>query len=138
MAHEEAKEKWPVKELMARRQHRLLRGWLRHAENLNGPEEVVQVCEPETGRNLSSEDELGSTEDLKDCQEGSPEIPNCQEGKELRFLWDLTDCHEDSQEISHCQEGNDMRSLWDLMDCQEGSRKVSNLPGGHGNRNEAI
>jgi hypothetical protein len=47
------KEKWPVKELMARRQHRLLRGWLRHAENLNGPEEVVQVCEPETGRNLS-------------------------------------------------------------------------------------
>jgi hypothetical protein len=34
-----AKEKWPVKELMARRQHRLLRGWLRHAENLDGPEE---------------------------------------------------------------------------------------------------
>jgi hypothetical protein len=32
------KEKWPVKELMARRQCRLLRGWLRHAENLNGPE----------------------------------------------------------------------------------------------------
>jgi hypothetical protein len=64
------KEKWPVKELMARRQHRLLRGWLRHAENLNGPEEVVQVCEPETGRSLSSEDELGSAEDLKDCQEG--------------------------------------------------------------------
>jgi hypothetical protein len=29
------KEKWPVKELMAKRQHRLLRGWLRHAENLN-------------------------------------------------------------------------------------------------------
>jgi hypothetical protein len=33
-----AKVKWPVKELMARRQRRLLRGWLRHAENLNRPE----------------------------------------------------------------------------------------------------
>jgi hypothetical protein len=53
MAHEEAKVKWPVKELMARRQCRLLRGWLRHAENLNRPEKRVQICEPETGRNLS-------------------------------------------------------------------------------------
>jgi hypothetical protein len=43
------KEKWPVKELMVRRQCRLLKGWLRYAENLNGPEEMVQVCEPETG-----------------------------------------------------------------------------------------
>jgi hypothetical protein len=33
------KEKWPVKELMARRQRRLLRGWLKYAENLNGTEE---------------------------------------------------------------------------------------------------
>jgi hypothetical protein len=47
-----AKEKWPVKELMARRQRRLLRGWLRYAENLNRPEKRVQICEPETGRNL--------------------------------------------------------------------------------------
>jgi hypothetical protein len=30
----------------------MLRGWLRHVENLNRPEKVVQVCEPETGRNL--------------------------------------------------------------------------------------
>jgi hypothetical protein len=30
-----AKVKWPVKELMVRRQCRLLRGWLRYAENLN-------------------------------------------------------------------------------------------------------
>jgi hypothetical protein len=117
------KVKWPVKELMARRQRRLLRRWLRHAENLNGPEKMVQVCEPETGRSLSSEEELGSAEDLKDCQEGSPEIPNCQEGKELRFLRDLTDCHEDSRGISHFQEGNGSRSLRDLIDCQEGSKK---------------
>jgi hypothetical protein len=32
------KIKWPVKELMVRRQRRLLRGWLRYAENLDGPE----------------------------------------------------------------------------------------------------
>jgi hypothetical protein len=44
-----AKAKWPVKELMARRQRGMLRGWLRYAENLDGPEEMVQVCEPETG-----------------------------------------------------------------------------------------
>jgi hypothetical protein len=58
------KEKWPVKELMVRRQRRLLRGWLRYAENLNGPEEeMVQVCEPETGRGLNDEEnELGSAE----------------------------------------------------------------------------
>jgi hypothetical protein len=118
------KIKWPVKQLMVIRQHRLLRGWLRHAENLNRPEERVQICEPETGRNLSdAEDEMGSAEDLKDCQEGSPEIPNCQEGKELRSLQGLINCHEDSQGISHCQVGNGSRSLRDLIDYQEGSRK---------------
>jgi hypothetical protein len=85
------KIKWPVKELMARRQCRLLRGWLRYAENLNGPEEeMVQICEPETGRNLNDEEnELGSAEDLKNCQEGRVEIPNFQVGKELRSLRDL-------------------------------------------------
>jgi hypothetical protein len=82
------KEKWPVKQLMVIRQCRLIRGWLRYAENLNGPEEkMVQICEPETGRNLSdAEDEMGSAEDLKNCQEGREEIPNCQVGKELRSL----------------------------------------------------
>jgi hypothetical protein len=79
------KVKWPVKELMARRQRRLLKGWLRHAENLDGPEEMVQICEPETGRILAEENEMGSTEDLKNCQEGREEIPNFQVGKELRL-----------------------------------------------------
>jgi hypothetical protein len=79
-----AKEKWPVKQLMVIKQRRLIRGWLRYAENLNGPEEeMVQICEPETGRNLS---EMRSVEDLKHCQEGREEIPNCQVGKELRSL----------------------------------------------------
>jgi hypothetical protein len=88
---------WPVKELMARRQQRLLGRWLRHAENLNRPEEkMVQVCEPEDGRNLSSEDDMESTEDLKDFQEGRTEVPNFQEGNEMRSLRDLMDCQKDS------------------------------------------
>jgi hypothetical protein len=79
---------------------------------------------PKTGRNLSDdEDELGSAENLIDCQEGSPEIPNCQVDKGLRSLRDLTDCHEDSQGISHCQVGNGSRSLRDLIDFQEGNRE---------------
>jgi hypothetical protein len=124
------KVKWPVKELMARRQRKLLRGWLRHAENLDEPEEMVQICEPETGRILGEENEMGSAEDLKNCQEGREEIPNCQVGKELRSAEDLTDCQEDSQGISHCQLGNEMRSLRDLGDCQEGSGSISNCQEG--------
>jgi hypothetical protein len=68
------------------------------------------------------ENELGSAEDLKHCQEGREEIPDFQVGNELRSLRDLRDCQEDSQGISHCQLGNEMRSLRDLEDCQEGSR----------------
>ena len=107
------KAKWPVKELMDKKQRRLLRGWLRHAENLDGPEEMVQICELKTGRILDEENEMGSVEDLKNCQEGREEIPNCQVGKELRSLRDLIDCHEDSQGISHGQVGNGLRSLRD-------------------------
>jgi hypothetical protein len=58
------------------RQRRLLKMWLRHAESLIDEEEMVQVCEPEAGRNLSDEDELRSLEDLRDCQEGRTKIPN--------------------------------------------------------------
>jgi hypothetical protein len=108
---------------MVIRQHRLLKGWLRYAKNLNGPEEMVQICEPETGRDLS---ELGSAEDLKHCQEGREEIPVCQVENELRSLWDLRDYQEESQGISHCHLGNDMRSLRDLEDCQEGSGSILN------------
>jgi hypothetical protein len=103
------KVKWPVKELMARRQHRLLRGWLRHVENLDGPEEMVQICEPETGKIIDEENEMGSAGDLKNYQGGREEIPNCQVGKELRSTEDLTDCQEDSQEFSHCQLGNERK-----------------------------
>jgi hypothetical protein len=125
-----AKAKWPVRELMVMRQRRLLKRWLRYAENLKATEEkMVEVCWPETGKGLDDwddeEDELGSSEDLKDCQEGrEEEIPVCQEGNELRSAEDLTDCQEDSQGISICQEGNDERSLRDLEDCQEGSGSI--------------
>jgi hypothetical protein len=85
---------------------------LRYVENLDGPKEMVQVCEPETRRGPNDEEnELGSVGDLKNCQEGREEIPVFQVGNELRSLWDLTDYHEDSQGISHCHLGNDMRSL---------------------------
>jgi hypothetical protein len=87
------KMKWPVKELMDRRQCRLLKGWLRHTENLDGPKEMVQICEPETGRDLN---ELRSAEDLKNCQESREEILDCQVGKGLRSLQDLRDYQEDS------------------------------------------
>jgi hypothetical protein len=86
---------------------------------------MVQVCEPETGKFIEEENELGSTEDLKNYQEGREEIPDCQVGNGLRSLWGLMDCQEDSQGISHCQLGNDMRSLRDLEYYQEGSGSIS-------------
>jgi hypothetical protein len=116
------KVKWPVKELVAKRQQRLLRGWMRRVEDLNEPEEeMVQACEPEAGRNISDvEKEERLLDDLINYQEGRTKIPNCQEGNEMRSLWDLIDRQEDSEEISHCQEGNKMRSLRDPIDFQEG------------------
>jgi hypothetical protein len=88
---------------------------------------TVEICKPETERGLDDEeDELGSDEDLEDCQEGRVEIPDCQEGNGLRSAEDLTDCQEDSQGILHCQLGNDQRSLWDLEDCPEGSGSILN------------
>jgi hypothetical protein len=38
---------------------------------------MVQVCEPEAGRNISDDEkELRSAEDLTNCQEGRTEISN--------------------------------------------------------------
>jgi hypothetical protein len=87
---------------------------------------MIYVCEPETRRGLDDfENELGSAEDLKNCQESRKEIPVFQVEKGLRSLRDLRDCHEDSQGISHCHMGNELRSLQDLTDCQEGSGSIS-------------
>jgi hypothetical protein len=53
-----AKAKWPVKQLMVMRQCRLLKRWLRYAENLKATEEkMIYHCEPETGRGLDDEEE---------------------------------------------------------------------------------
>jgi hypothetical protein len=117
---------------VAKRQQRLLKRWLRHAESLrDDEEEMVQVCEPEVGRNLSDEDELRSLEDLIDCQEGRTKTSNSQVGNEMRSLRDLIDCQEDNREISCCQEGNEMGSE-DLIDCQEGSIKFPYCQVGRG------
>jgi hypothetical protein len=116
----------------------LLKRWLRYAENLKALEEkMICHCWTETGKDLDGWDdeefELGSSEDLKNCQEGKKEeIPNYQMGKgtDMRSTEDLMDCQEDSEEVSHCQLGNEQRLLWNLEDCQEGSGSVSNCQEG--------
>jgi hypothetical protein len=65
------KEKWPIQNLLARRKQQVVRKWLRHAENLSGIEEkVIHICEPEIGKNLNDDEEIRSTRDLMNCQEG--------------------------------------------------------------------
>jgi hypothetical protein len=117
------KEKWPVKELMVRRQCRLLKRWLRYVENLNGlEEEMVQVCEPETGKFFSEENELGSFEDLKHCQEGSGNISDCQVGRDENSR--LSESLMDS-EVSSIQQGLLMKmGLVDLIVCQESNGSI--------------
>jgi hypothetical protein len=95
------KVKWPVREMLPGRQWRMLKMWLRHAESLRDEEDMVHVCDPEAGRNLSDKDELRSLEDLKDYQEGKTKISNCQVGNEMRSLRDLVDCQEDNRGISN-------------------------------------
>jgi hypothetical protein len=58
-----------------------LRRWLREVETLSDVEEVGHICEPESGRNLSDEEEVGSTRDLIDCQASRNKILECQVGK---------------------------------------------------------
>jgi hypothetical protein len=51
MAHEEGKGKMASQELMVMRQRRLLKRWLRYAENLKATEEkMIDHCWPETGK----------------------------------------------------------------------------------------
>jgi hypothetical protein len=79
------------------------------------------------------EEELGSSDDLKDCQGGREvEIPYGQEDSELRSTENLKDWHEDSQETLHCQLGNERRSDEDLEDCQEGSESIEDCQEGSG------
>jgi hypothetical protein len=99
---------------------------LRHAEDLNEiEEEVVHVCEPETGRNLNDEDEekrrsvdpinyqVGSEEESPDFQLGK--------GREMRLCEGLM-----NSEMSSDQRGvlMEMGSLEDLIDFQEGREEI--------------
>jgi hypothetical protein len=93
--------------------------------------EVVQICELEIGEIIGEENGLGSSDDLKNYQEGREvEILVCHVGNRLRSLRDLMDCQEDSEQILHCQLGNERRSLWHLEDFQEGSKSISDCQEG--------
>jgi hypothetical protein len=59
-----------------------LRGWLRYVESLRDEEEMVHMCEPGAGRNLSDDEEERSSSDLTDCQVGSRKFPFFQVGRE--------------------------------------------------------
>jgi hypothetical protein len=61
------KVKWIVKGLLASGQHQLLKRWLSYVEILRDREELVHICELETGRNLSNEKERRPNEDLINC-----------------------------------------------------------------------
>jgi hypothetical protein len=83
---------------------------LRHAKNLSDTEEeLVHICEPEIGRNLSDEEEVRSVKDLINCQEGRDGFSYCQVGNDMRSSEDLIDCQEDNNGNSYCQVGNEMR-----------------------------
>jgi hypothetical protein len=68
------KVKWPVKELLAKKQQQELGKWLRYAESLSDTE-LVCVCEIEFGETLSDEEER-SISNLINCQEGRDELSN--------------------------------------------------------------
>jgi hypothetical protein len=59
------KVKWLVKDLLAKRQQRLLKIWLRYAKSLSNIE-LVCICEPKFGETLSDEEER-SVSDLMNC-----------------------------------------------------------------------
>jgi hypothetical protein len=63
-----------------------MRRWLRHVENLSEPEEeLIHICEPETGKSLSDEEEKErSDEDLINFQVGGNGLSNCQVGNGKR------------------------------------------------------
>jgi hypothetical protein len=94
--------------------------------------EMIDHCWPETEKSLDDwddeEDELGSSEDLIDCQESSGRFPYFQMGKgtEMRSTDDLKDCQMGrEEEILDFQEGNKLRSAEDLTDYHEDSQRIS-------------
>jgi hypothetical protein len=95
------KAKWPVKKLLARRQQRLLRRWLRYVKSLRATEEMVHACEPEAGRNLNDDEEQILSKDLIDYQVGKDSLSNFQGGNRKRSSEGLVYYQEDGDESSN-------------------------------------
>jgi hypothetical protein len=75
--------KWPVKELLTKGQQRLLRVWLRYVETLRSEEEMVHICELETGKTLSDDEHKRSEKGLRNFQVSSEELAGCLEGNDM-------------------------------------------------------
>jgi hypothetical protein len=102
---------------------------LRHVESLRSEEEVVHICEPEAGRNLSDDEEKRSLDDLRNCQVGSEELSSFQVGNEMGSLEDLIDCQEGREEIPNFQvgKGSEMRLVDNLMNSEVSSYQQGEL-----------
>jgi hypothetical protein len=92
-------------------------------EDLRVEEEMVHICEPKTGKNLSDEEGRSIT-DLMNCQESRDEFSNCQVGNEMRSLEDIIDGWEESSGNSYFQEGNGMRLAKDPVNFQVGRIEI--------------
>jgi hypothetical protein len=87
------KVKWSIKGLLARGQQKLINGWLKYIEHLsNTKEEMIHVCEPKTGRNLNTEEEKRSDEDLIKFQVGRNGLSSFQVGNGKRPCGGLVYC----------------------------------------------
>jgi len=110
------KVKWLVNKLLARGQRQLLRMWPRYVERLRGEEDMVHICEPETGKSLSDDGEKRSEKGLRNGQVSSEELSGFLEGNEKRSMVYLKDWQVSSEESSYFHVGNEMGSLEDLID----------------------
>jgi hypothetical protein len=61
-----------------------LRGWLRYVKILRGEDEVVHICEPKAGRNLSDDKEKRSLKDLRNCPGGQGRARESRWARESR------------------------------------------------------
>jgi hypothetical protein len=92
-------------------------------KSLRDEEEMVHICEPEAGRNLSDDEEERSLEDLMNCQVGKVDFQIARWAIRRDQVM-ISRLPGGQNENSNCQEGNEMRSLEDLIDCQEGREEI--------------
>ena len=104
----------------------MLKRWLRYDKNLYDTEdEVVHICEPETGKSPSDNEDKRLVDDLKDCQKGNNELSDCQVGNDMRLIEDFTNYQEGRNGLSSCQVGNGKRSVGGLIYCQRSINESS-------------